>query len=294
MSLFETLSFYPLINIGGAVIFGLLIGSFLNVVIYRLPVMMEREWKTECRFLLEIDEPETQTTDRDTFNLAHPQSHCPNCNAAIKPWQNIPVLSYLMLRGRCANCAVRISPRYPIIEAFTGLLSGLVAWQLGASPQALMALFFTWALISLTMIDFDHKLLPDQITLPLLWAGLLLNSYGLYVPLADAVWGAIAGYLSLWSVYWSFKLITGKEGMGYGDFKLLAALGAWMGWQMLPVIILLSSLVGAVVGSIFLVVSKQGRDTAIPFGPYLAAAGWIAFLWGDAIIQTYLRVSGLQ
>lgn len=282
------------------VIIGLLLGSFLNVVIYRLPLMMEREWKSECRLILELDTAEASSppdanTDTDpAFNLAQPGSHCPNCNSAIKAWQNIPVISYLLLKGQCSNCGTGISARYPIIEAITGIMSGVIAWQLGATPQTIAALFFTWCLISLTMIDADHKLLPDQITLPLLWAGLLVNSLGLFVPLYDAVWGAIGGYLSLWSVYWAFKLLTGKEGMGYGDFKLLAALGAWMGWQSLLVIILLSSVVGAVIGSIMLIANKQGRNTTIPFGPYLAIAGWITLLWGDQIIASYLRISGIQ
>lgn len=283
---------FPLIYISGAIILGLLVGSFLNVVIYRLPLMMEREWKHECRLILEIDDDTIEP--QEPFNLAQPNSCCPKCKAPIRPWQNIPVISYLLLGGKCANCKNPISIRYPIIEAVTGILSGVVAWYFGASMATLAVLGFTWALIALTMIDADHKLLPDQITLPLLWAGLILNSFGTFVPLYDAVWGAIGGYLSLWSVYWGFKLLTGKEGMGFGDFKLLAALGAWMGWQALLIIILLSSLVGAVVGSIILAVNKQGRGTAIPFGPYLATAGWIAFLWGDQILDTYLRYSGLK
>jgi leader peptidase (prepilin peptidase)/N-methyltransferase len=295
MSLFEIFQTYPAYMVAITVVIGLLIGSFLNVVIYRLPLMMEREWKAECRLILEQEPNSSQPeSNQQAFNLAQPGSHCPDCNTAIKPWQNIPVISYLLLKGQCSNCKTSISIRYPIIEAVTGLLSGIIAWQLGANPQMLAALFFTWCLISLTMIDADHKLLPDQITLPLLWAGLLVNSFGMFVPLYDAVWGAIGGYLSLWSVYWLFKILTGKEGMGYGDFKLLAALGAWMGWQSLLVIILLSSIVGAVVGSIMLIASKQGRNTTIPFGPYLAAAGWIAFLWGDQIIQTYLNISGIK
>ncbi len=294
MTLYELLQASPALTIGLTVIIGVLVGSFLNVVIYRLPLMMEKEWKSECRLILELDTPEDAAKQEEKFTLSHPNSHCPGCNTPIKPWQNIPVISYLLLKGQCANCKTAISVRYPIIEAATGLMSGILAWQLGASPQLLMALFFTWCLISLTMIDADTQLLPDQITLPLLWAGLLINSFGLFVPLYDAVWGAIGGYLSLWSVYWLFKLLTGKEGMGYGDFKLLAALGAWMGWQYLLVIILLSSLVGAVVGSIILVLNKKGRNTTIPFGPYLAAAGWIAFLWGDQIISAYLSFSGIK
>ena len=292
MTITEALQAFPLLTVGLSIIIGLLVGSFLNVVIYRLPLMMEREWKSECRLILELDDD--SASDSDTFNLAHPASHCPGCDAAIKPWQNIPVVSYLFLKGQCAKCKTSISIRYPIIEAVTGIMSGLIAWHFGATVETLAALFFTWCLISLTMIDADTQLLPDQITLPLLWAGLVANSFGLFAPIQDAVWGAIAGYLSLWSVYWLFKLLTGKEGMGFGDFKLLAALGAWMGWQYLLVIILLSSLVGAVVGTIILILNKKGRNTAIPFGPYLAAAGWIAFLWGDQIIATYLSVSGIK
>lgn len=298
----EIFNAYPPLFLAAVFVISLLVGSFLNVVIYRLPVMMEREWKQECRFILELDEPTTAKAHDDNpyeeqtgkFNLAYPHSCCPKCNSAIKPWQNIPVISYLLLKGKCANCRTGISARYPIIEAVTGILSVVIAWYLGVSLQTLAALFFTWSLISLTMIDADHKLLPDQITLPLLWLGLLLNSFHVFVPLFDAIWGAIAGYLSLWSIYWAFKLLTGKEGMGYGDFKLLAALGAWMGWQALPQIILLSSLVGAVVGITILIIQKKGSNTAIPFGPYLAAAGWIAFLWGDQITQTYFQISGIR
>ncbi|EAW30601.1 type IV pilus prepilin peptidase PilD [marine gamma proteobacterium HTCC2143] len=292
MDLLSILQAYPVATVAIVIVIGLLVGSFLNVVIYRLPVMMEREWKSECKLILDPDGPDEEPAE--SFNLAFPHSHCPNCDAPIRAWQNIPVISYVLLRGQCANCKVSISARYPIIEAVTALMSAVIAWQLGASLEMLAALFFTWSLIALTMIDADHKLLPDQITLPLLWAGLLLNSFSLFVPLYDAVWGAIGGYLSLWSVYWLFKILTGKDGMGYGDFKLLAALGAWLGWQSLLVIILLSSLVGAIVGSIILLANKQGRNTAIPFGPYLAAAGWIAFLWGDQIIDAYLRFSGLS
>jgi|TARA_B110000908_G_scaffold46069_1_gene56118 leader peptidase (prepilin peptidase)/N-methyltransferase len=292
MDLLSILQAYPVATVALVIVIGLLVGSFLNVVIYRLPVMMEREWKSECKLILDPDSPDEEPAE--PFNLAFPNSHCPNCDAPIRAWQNIPVISYVLLRGQCANCKVSISARYPIIEAVTALMSAIIAWQIGASLEMLAALFFTWSLIALTMIDADHKLLPDQITLPLLWAGLLLNSFSLFVPLYDAVWGAIGGYLSLWSVYWLFKILTGKDGMGYGDFKLLAALGAWLGWQSLLVIILLSSLVGAIVGSIILLANKQGRNTAIPFGPYLAAAGWIAFLWGDQIIDAYLRFSGIR
>ncbi|MEE4145952.1 MAG: A24 family peptidase [Halieaceae bacterium] len=269
---------------------GLVVGSFLNVVIYRLPLMMESRWRSDCCELLEL--PREPQAPRLT--LSTPNSHCPHCGAAIKPWHNIPVLSYLLLRGRCANCNVGISPRYPAVELVTGLLSLALAWYFPLSWALLGAVLFTWALVALTMIDVDHKLLPDDITLPLLWLGLLFNLNGTFVSLGDAVVGAMAGYLVLWSVYWLFKLLTGKEGMGYGDFKLLAALGAWLGWQALPLIILLSSLVGAVCRIALMVLKGRGRDNPIPFGPYLAAAGWICLIWGDEITRRYLNATGLN
>ena len=269
---------------------GLLVGSFLNVVIYRLPVMMESRWRRDCCELLEVEQEKQEAP----LNLATPNSHCPQCKAAIKPWQNIPVVSYLLLGGKCANCAAPISPRYPIIELVTGLMTLALAWYFPASPALLGAVLLTWALITLTMIDVDHQLLPDDITLPLMWLGLLFNLGNTYVSLQDAVIGAMAGYLILWSIYWLFKLLTGKEGMGYGDFKLLAALGAWLGWQALPVIILLSSLVGAVCGIALMLIKRRGKEIPIPFGPYLAAAGWIALLWGDAIMSRYLGAAGLN
>ena len=292
-TLIDLYPLYPALFLSGVIILGLLVGSFLNVVIYRLPVMMAKEWKSECRFILELDE-EKGDGQNEKFNLAFPNSHCPKCKREIKPWQNIPVISYLLLKGKCANCQTPISARYPIIEAVCGILSGVIVWQLGMGNEALAALLLTWALIALTMIDADTQLLPDQITLPLLWLGLICNAFGLYTSLENALWGAVFGYLSLWSVYWAFKLLTGKEGMGFGDFKLLAALGAWMGWQSLPIIILLSSLVGAVIGISLMLINNKGRDTAIPFGPYLAIAGWIAFLWGDNITRSYLQFAGLS
>jgi len=270
---------------------GLLVGSFLNVVIYRLPKMMEHSWRSECALLLHGTAPDNND---QAFNLAFPASHCPHCNAAIQPWQNIPIISYLFLRGRCANCATPIPARYPAIELISGLLSAYAAYHFSFGWGLLAALLFLWALLTLTMIDIDHQLLPDQITLPLLWLGLLLNTQTLFVSLESAVIGAAAGYLSLWSVYHAFRLLTGKEGMGFGDFKLLAALGAWMGWQMLPVIILLSSLVGAVIGTLLLTLQRKGRGTPIPFGPYLAGAGVIAFFWGDALVNNYLQFAGLR
>ncbi|KZX59487.1 methyltransferase [Halioglobus sp. HI00S01] len=266
---------------------GLIVGSFLNVVIHRLPIMMESRWRRDCCELLEV-EPEKEEPQ---LSLATPNSHCPACQAPIKPWQNIPVLSYLLLGGSCANCGVRISVRYPIIELLTGLMTLALAWFFPPSPALLGAMLLTWALIALTMIDIDHQLLPDDITLPLMWLGLLFNLCGTFVPIEQAVIGAMGGYLSLWSVYWIFKLLTGKEGMGYGDFKLLAALGAWLGWQMLPLIILLSSVVGAVVGIGLMIARNRGREVPIPFGPYLAAAGWLALLVGDTLNSTLLGVA---
>ncbi len=263
---------------------GLVVGSFLNVVIYRLPLMMESRWRRDCCELLEVAQEKQETP----LNLATPNSHCPICKSAIKPWQNIPVISYLLLRGKCGSCGAHIALRYPVMEFITGLMTLALAYFFAPSWALLGAVLFTWALITLTMIDIDHQLLPDDITLPLMWLGLLFNVGGTYVSLQEAVLGAMAGYLALWSIYWIFKLLTGKEGMGYGDFKLLAALGAWLGWQALPVIILLSSLVGAVCGIALMIIKRRGREIPIPFGPYLAMAGWIALLWGDELIARYL------
>lgn len=264
---------------------GLLVGSFLNVVIHRLPKMMEREWQQQCAEL------NGQTLDASpSYNLIVPRSACPHCNHAISALENIPVISYLFLRGKCAGCAAPISPRYPIVEAISGLLSAYAAWHFGFGLPGVAAIILVWALIALTFIDFDTQLLPDSITLPLLWLGLLLNLSGTFTLLPNALIGAVAGYLILWSVYWAFKLTTGKEGMGYGDFKLLAALGAWLGWTMLPLIILLSSLVGAVVGVALIIFAKHGRNIPIPFGPYLAGGGLIALFWGQALTQSYLQM----
>ena len=281
-------------------ILGLTVGSFLNVVVYRLPLMLQRQWRAQAREILTAQETPNSVAGVDpsaeapenTFNLVYPNSHCPYCETAIKPWHNIPVVSYLLLGGKCAKCAHPISKRYPLVEIVTALLTALVVWQFGFTLQTIALLLLTWALIALTLIDFDHQLLPDSITLPLLWGGLIANTGGLIVSLPDALWGAVAGYLALWSVYWLFKLITGKEGMGYGDFKLLAALGAWLGWQILPLIIILSSLVGAVVGLGLIVLRRQDKNTPIPFGPYLAAAGWIAALWGEPLMLAYSRYLG--
>lgn len=267
---------------------GLLIGSFLNVVIYRLPVMMQRDWQAQAREILLV--PAEPTTP--AFNLLLPNSSCPHCNHEIKPWENIPVISYLFLRGKCSSCKSPISMRYPLVELTCGLLSAFIAWHFGFTWQAGGMLLLTWGLLAMSLIDVDHQLLPDSLVLPLLWLGLIANSFGLFVSLEDALWGAIAGYLSLWSVYWLFKLVTGKEGMGYGDFKLLAMLGAWGGWQVLPLTILLSSLVGAVLGTIMLRMRNAESSTPIPFGPYLAIAGWIALLWGEQITSSYLQIAG--
>ncbi|WP_373389178.1 A24 family peptidase [Pseudomonas alcaligenes] len=269
---------------------GLIIGSFLNVVIYRLPVMMQRDWRQQAREILELPEEPAQ----GTFNLLLPNSCCPHCGHQIRAWENIPLLSYLALRGKCAGCKAPISPRYPLVELACGLLSGYVAFHYGFGWQAAGVLVLTWGLLAMSLIDCDHQLLPDSLVLPLLWLGLIANHFGLFASLEDALWGAIGGYLSLWSVYWLFKLVTGKEGMGYGDFKLLAMLGAWGGWQILPLTILLSSLVGAVLGVMLLRLRNQETSTPIPFGPYLAIAGWIALLWGDQITGTYLQFAGFK
>lgn len=266
-------------------IIGLLVGSFLNVVIHRLPKMMERGWHEQCA---ELNGKTAAPAPR--YNLLVPRSACPHCGHAISAAENIPVISYLLLRGKCAGCGASISPRYPVVEAISGILSAYAAWHFGFSLAGLAAIVFVWTLITLTFIDFDTQLLPDDITLPLLWLGLLLNLNDTYTTLPNAVIGAIAGYLILWSVYWLFKLTTGKEGMGFGDFKLLAAIGAWLGWQMLPLVILLSSLVGAVVGITLIVIAKHGRNIPIPFGPYLAGGGLIALFWGQTLTQSYLQL----
>lgn len=263
-------------------LFSLCIGSFLNVVILRLPKMMQQEWRCQCEEFLEV--PEKQRKQETPLSLSKPASTCPSCGHQIRAWENIPVISWLVLRGKCSSCKAPISPRYPIIEAITAIFSVVTVALLGPTESALWALLLVWALVALTMIDFDTQLLPDSITLPLMWLGLVLNYFGVLTDFNSAFWGAVAGYLSLWSVYWLFKLVTGKEGMGHGDFKLLAALGAWLGWQLLPAVILLSSLVGAVVGIALMVFKKHGREVPIPFGPYLAAAGLLG-LWFGAEIQ---------
>ncbi len=258
-----------------AALFGLLIGSFLNVVVYRLPVMAQRELDNYIAHEAGKDLPHP-----DRFNLMVPRSACPHCGHQITALENIPIVSWLALRGKCSACKAPISPRYPIVEAVTGLLSAVLVWHFGSGWLGLASLAFAYFLIAMTLIDYDTKTLPDDLTYPLLWLGLLVNLNGTIVPLRDAVIGAMAGYLALWAVYWLFKLATGKEGMGYGDFKLLAALGAWMGWAMLPTIIILSSVVGAIVGISLIVFARRDRNNPIPFGPYLAAAGMIALLYG--------------
>ncbi len=266
-----------------ASLLGLLIGSFINVVIHRLPKMMEHDWQMQCAELRSEVLSETEK-----FTIVTPRSRCPHCGHAISALENIPIISYLFLRGCCRDCKASISLRYPLVELLTGVLFGVAAWHFGYSWAAIGAMFFCAIAVALTFIDFDTQLLPDDLTLPLLWAGLLFNVWGNYTSLENAVIGAIAGYLSLWLVYWGFKLFTGKEGMGYGDFKLLAAIGAWVGWQVLPLMILMSSFVGALVGIALIVIARHGRNVPIPFGPYLAAAGIIALFWGKPLTQAYL------
>jgi leader peptidase (prepilin peptidase)/N-methyltransferase len=284
MPLLDLLRASPLTLYVAAALLGLAVGSFLNVVIHRLPKMMEREWKRDCRALLELEPAATG----EAFDLVRPRSRCPHCGHAIRTLENIPVVSWVMLRGRCSACGTAISLRYPAVEIATAAFTVAVAWHFGPVPQALAALMLTWALIALTMIDLDCQLLPDDITLPLLWLGLIANLFGMFTNLPSAVLGAAAGYLLLWLVYAGFKLLTGKEGMGHGDFKLLAMLGAWTGWQMLPLIIILSSVAGSMVAVVLLIRGHE-RSQPIPFGPYLAAAGWIALLWGEPITRAYLH-----
>ena len=280
----------PLALAACALLLGLIIGSFLNVLIHRLPIMLDRDWTTQSREMLSLP-PEPAGA---TYNLLLPHSECPHCAHKIRAWENIPVVSYLMLRGKCSSCRAKISLRYPLVELATGILSAFVVYHFGLGWEAAAFLVLTWGLLAMSLIDADHQLLPDVLVLPLLWLGLIVNGQGLFTNLYDALWGAVAGYLSLWLVYWAFKLITGKEGMGYGDFKLLAMLGAWGGWQILPLTILLSSLVGAVLGVIMLRMRNAQTSTPIPFGPYLAIAGWIALLWGDQITTSYMQFAGFR
>jgi leader peptidase (prepilin peptidase) / N-methyltransferase len=292
----------PALFAGSVFLLGLIIGSFLNVVIYRLPIMLEREWRSQATEVLAAGtEASRPTPSADRFTLSTPRSACPNCKAPIAALQNVPVISWLVLRGRCASCNVKISARYPLVELTTGVLSAWVAWHFGFGPPAACALLITWVLIALTGIDLDHQLLPDNITLPLMWAGLLAAVAigpvaGIAIPVSatDAIIGAAAGYSSLWLVFHAFKLVTGKEGMGYGDFKLFAALGAWLGWKVLPLVIVLSAATGAVLGVLMIALQGRDRRAPMPFGPYLAAAGWLAMMYGDSLLNSYLRISGLK
>jgi len=284
----ETLALYPAAYIGAAAILGMVVGSFLNVVILRLPARIDHDWRTQAAELLDQPPPGEPPPD-----IIFPSSRCPKCGHRLAAWENIPVLSFVLLRGHCRACKTGISLQYPLVEILTGVLSAAVFVHFGITAVACLGLILTWTLIVLSGIDIRTQLLPDNITLPLLWLGLLVNLNGLIVPLQEAVTGAMFGYLSLWSVYWVFKLLTGKEGMGYGDFKLLAALGAWLGWTMLPAIIMLSALSGVIIGGGALLLARRGKSVPIPFGPYLAAGGWIALLWGERLIHAYLAVAGL-
>jgi leader peptidase (prepilin peptidase)/N-methyltransferase len=291
---------------GSVFVLGLVIGSFLNVVIYRLPIMLEREWRAQASEMMPATGDASATASMvqiipEPMTLSTPRSACPSCKAPIRAWQNIPVLSWLLLRGRCAACKAQISARYPVVELATGILSAWVAWHFGFGAPAACGLLITWALIALTGIDIDHQLLPDGITLPLMWAGLLAAVIvgpiaGSPIPVSarDAIMGAASGYVSLWLVFHAFRLITGKEGMGYGDFKLFAALGAWLGWKLLPLVILLSAAAGAVLGILMILLRGRDRSAPMPFGPYLATAGWIAMMYGDLLMDSYMRVSGLK
>lgn len=283
----------PVLFYSCVLVFSLCVGSFLNVVAYRLPIMMRKQAKADYLEITEQEAEYEKLQNEPAFNLMLPHSSCPKCKASIKPWQNIPVISYLWLKGKCANCKTAISARYPIVEAVAGLLGLFIAFQFGASLQTVTLLIFTYFLVALTLIDLDEYLLPDSLTLPLIWIGLFANSFEVFTTLESAVYGALVGYLSLWSIFWLFKIVTGKEGMGYGDFKLLAAIGALLGWQALPMVILLSSAVGAVVGVAMILILGRDKNIPIPFGPYLAAAGFIAAVWGEQITQLYFSFMGI-
>jgi leader peptidase (prepilin peptidase)/N-methyltransferase len=289
ISTIQLLQDSPTLFISFSGLLGLMVGSFLNVVIHRLPKMMEREWRLQCAELSDHNNTNSATPTAK-YTIITPRSACPHCGHQISALENIPLLSYLVLHGKCRKCKASISIRYPIVEAISAILSAYAAWHFGFGLTAVAAILFIWALIALTFIDFDTQLLPDDITLPLLWLGIIFNMFGTFTTLSNAVAGAIAGYLVLWCVYWAFKLTTGKEGMGYGDFKLLAAIGAWLGWTVLPLVIMLSSVVGAVVGITLIVVAHHGRNIPIPFGPYLAGGGLIALFWGPQLTQSYLQL----
>jgi leader peptidase (prepilin peptidase)/N-methyltransferase len=289
-AIFQLMADSPVFFIGFVFVVSLMVGSFLNVVIYRLPLMMERSWNAEiAEYAASQNQavPEVDSSIAPVFNLVKPDSSCPKCQHKIRAWENIPLISWLLLKGKCSQCKHSISVRYPLVELTTGLMSSWVAWHFGFGLAGFAVVVATWLLIAMTFIDLDTMLLPDQLTLSLLWLGLLLSIGSPLVSSQDALIGAAVGYLSLWSLYWAFKLITGKEGMGYGDFKLLAAIGAWVGWQHLPVVILLSSFVGAIVGVTLLTIQGKDKSQPIPFGPYLAAAGWLTLLYGDWIVQQY-------
>ena len=284
----DLLAQYPAFFFSFVFVISLMVGSFLNVVIYRVPVMMERSWQREYQEYFNNEESSESQQTEETVNLIKPDSTCPKCGHKIRAWENIPVISWLFLRGKCSNCKTPISIRYPLVELLTAVLSVWIAAHFGFGPEALLGIVITWVLVALTFIDADKMLLPDELTLPLLWLGLGASVFTVFVPPSAAIIGAAVGYLSLWSVYWLFKLVTGKEGMGYGDFKLLAALGAFVGWQGLPIIIILSSLVGAIVGITLIALRRNESSQAIPFGPYLAVAGWLTLMYSEAIQQAYL------
>ncbi|AZF56693.1 A24 family peptidase [Pseudomonas sp. R11-23-07] len=280
----------PWVFVGVALLLGLIVGSFLNVLVWRLPKMLEREWRAQAHEILGLP----VVPAGPVYNLMHPGSCCPRCDQRIRPWENIPVLSYLMLKGRCSHCHATIGARYPFTELACALISATVAWHFGFSWQAGAALLLSWGLLGMSLIDVDHQLLPDALVLPLLWLGLMVNSAGLLATLPEALWGAVFGYMSLWSVFWLFKLVTGKDGMGHGDFKLLALLGAWGGWQILPMTLLMASLLGVFVGVLLMRWRKTGASVPMPFGPCLAIAGWIALLWGGQITDFYLQSVGFR
>ena len=273
---------------------GLFVGSFLNVVIYRLPLRLQHEWQSECKEFLGTDVSSSDNSETPPENIFTSRSHCPHCGHLITALENIPVLSYLILRGKCSECSEHISVRYPVVEILTAVISGITAWSFGFTAALPFVLILVWSLVALSFIDFDHKLLPDKLVYPILWLGLLVNSQNILTDIYSALYGAVAGYLLLWIVYQAFKLLTGKEGMGYGDFKLLSLIGAWLGWQMLPLVVLLSSLVGAIVGILGILILGRDKQLPIPFGPYLSVAALIALFWGQQIIDSYLQFAGIQ
>ncbi len=291
MSLFNLLEHSTPFLLSTVFVFGLIVGSFLNVVIHRLPKMMQKEWREDCCEFLEIDN--NNQDDKKTYNLISPRSACPGCGHKITALENVPLISYLFLRGKCSECSAHISLRYPAIELISGLTSVTAAWFYGFSAETFLIMILSWSLICLTMIDYEEQLLPDGITLPILWLGIFCNYFDLFTDLESSVLGAIFGYLAFWSVYILFKVATGKEGMGHGDFKLLSMLGAWLGWQMLPLVIILSSIVGALIGIALLVFTSHNKSKPIPFGPYIAIAGWIAIFWGNQLTEQYLGWSNL-